>query len=154
MQTRFKELSPIVDCVKSVPLACEFFALLQAVYVFVSCSKVNIVYEKAQAHHRPGKQLRRLKRLIETCWSCNYDAIQAIKETFGALLSTLQFVSDSDYDSSVEAKGLLLQVDSFKFVVCLIMLDHLFSLTNGLSKILQAPDLAAAISLIDTTVQT
>lgn len=171
VQTRFKELAPkamyvhccahrlnlvIVDCMRDVPSARAFFSLLQAVYVFVSSSKVNVLFEKVQAELRPGKQQRRLKRLIETRWSCNYEAIEAIKETFGTVLATLQLVSESDCDRSVEAKGLLLQIVSYKFVVCLVMFNHLFSLTNCLSKLLQAPhlDLAAAISLIDATVQT
>ena len=34
----------LVDSVKSVPAASEFFALLEASYVFVSSSKVHVLF--------------------------------------------------------------------------------------------------------------
>ena len=59
-------------------------------------------------------------------------------------------------ERAIEAKGLLLQIFEFKFVLCLVMFNHTFSLTNGLSKTLQDPDLdfSAAISLVDATIET
>ena len=103
----------------------------------------------------PGKQPRRLKRLIETRWACRFEAIKTFKETFGALLTTLETISDGvQRDRAIEAKGLL-QISEYKFVLCLVMFNHLFSLTNGLSKSLQDPDLdfSAAMSLIDATIE-
>ena len=71
VQTRVREFAPyavyihcyahilnliLVDSVKSVPAVSEFFALLEALYVFVSSSKTScFVLEKQQQIH-PHKQ--------------------------------------------------------------------------------------------------
>ena len=38
----------LVDSVKSVPAASDFFALLEALYVFVSSSKVHVLFLEKQ----------------------------------------------------------------------------------------------------------
>ena len=147
----------LVDSIKGVPIAQDFFSLLEAVYLFLSSGKFNALFEKVQAEQRPEKQPRRLKRLIETRWACRFEAIKTFKETFGALLTTLGSISDGvQRDRAIEAKGLFLQIFKFKFVLCLVMFNHLFSMTNGLSKTLRDPDLdfSAAMSLIDATIET
>ena len=82
------------DSIKGVPIAQDFFSLLEAVYVFLSSGKFNALFEKIQVEKMPGKQPRRLKRLIETRWACRFEAIKTFKETFGALLTTLETISD------------------------------------------------------------
>jgi len=46
----------LVNSVKSVQPALEFFVLLEALYVFVSTSKVHVIFIEKQKHLHPGKQ--------------------------------------------------------------------------------------------------
>ena len=46
----------LVDSVKSVPAASEFFALLEALYVFLSSSKVHVLFLEKQRQIHPHKQ--------------------------------------------------------------------------------------------------
>ena len=59
--------------------------------------------------------------------------------------------------SKIEHKGktIYFQIFEFKYVLCLVMLNHIPSLMNGLSKALQDPnlDFSAGMSLIDATLK-
>ena len=153
-------LNPVlVDSIRGISIAQDFFSLLEAAYVFLSSGKFNALFEKVQAEERLEKQPRRLKRVIETRWACRSEATKTFKETFGAVLTTLKSISGGEQrDRAIEAKGLLLQIFEFeyKFVLCLVMFNQLFSMTNGLSKAFQDPDLdfSAAISFIDASIET
>ena len=49
----------LVDSVKMVPYATEFFSLLEAVYVFVSTTKAHAVFvQKQQELHQDKQPLR------------------------------------------------------------------------------------------------
>ena len=95
----------LVDFIKGVPIAQDFFSSLEAAYVFLSSGKFNALFEKVQLEQRPGKQPRRLKRLIKTRWACRFEVIKTFKETFGALLTTLESISDVvQRNRAIEAK--------------------------------------------------
>ena len=57
---------------------------------------------------------------------------------------------------SAEARGLLLQVSSFRFVLCLVIFDRILSCTKSLSDMLQSAqlDLAKAVDHVSATVET
>ena len=57
---------------------------------------------------------------------------------------------------AAEARGLLLQVKSFQFILCLVIFDRVLSCVNGLSDLLQGIqiDLAKATDLVLGTVET
>ena len=61
-----------------------------------------------------------------------------------------------DGTKAAEARGLLLQVTSFQFVLCLIIFDRLLSCVKGLSNVLQGTqvDLAKAADLVLGTIET
>ena len=78
--TRIKELAPkavyihccahhlnliLVDSVKGISFASEFFALVELIYVFISASKTYIFLD-IQKEISPHKEAKELKRLIET----------------------------------------------------------------------------------------
>ena len=92
----------------------------------------------------PGQQPHQLKQLGETRWACQHDAIHAIKATYTSLISTLEEVAE-DRSDAVEARGLLYQVKTFHFIICLSTFD-LPSITNALSKTLQDPKLDLAVA--------
>ena len=56
----------LVDSVKSVQSASEFFILLEALYVFVSTSKAHVIFEEKQLLFHPGKQPVELQQLYDT----------------------------------------------------------------------------------------
>ena len=146
----------LVDSVKQRIVAEDFFALMESLYVFISASKAHAIFMKKQEELRPGQQPHQLKRLSETRWACRHDAIHAIKVTFTSLIATLEEVGEGDDRScAVEARGLLYQVKTFPFIICLSTFN-LLSITNALSKTLQDRklDLAAASELVDATVKT
>ena len=172
VQPRLKEVSPcaiyihcyahklnlaLVDCVKSIQFACDFFCLLEALYVFISTSKAHTVFVAKQKELYPEKQVHRLQKLSDTRWACRQGAVNAICCTYDSVLSTLDEVSEGvDRTKAVEATGLLLQIKSFKFLLLLIMFDRILTCTKSLSDYLQHAEvnLAKAADLVSATVST
>ena len=141
----------LVDSVKSVQSASEFFSLLEALYVFISTSKVHVIF-KEKCH--PSKQPMELQKLSDTRGVCRYAAVNAICRTYDSLLPTIEEVAESsDPQKAVEAQGLLHQVKAFQFVISLIMFDRILSCTKQLSDQLQSStiDLSIASDLVVAT---
>lgn len=172
VQTRLKEFAPhaiyihchahilnlvLVDSVKAVPDATQFFALVESLYVFLSTTKAHVIFLQKQKELQPHKQTRELQRLSDTRWACRYSAVNSICYTFDAILATLEDITeDSDGMKATQATGLMLQVKSFKFLLCLIIFDKVLSITKGLSDVLQSTslDLAKAADLVSGTIET
>ena len=110
----------LVDCAKNVASASEFFALLESTYVFLSSIKAHAAFVRQQAKLHPDKPKKELQRLSDTLWACRYMAVDAICCTFDSLLATFDEISKVMI-MGVEAKGLLLQVKSFSFLLLLII---------------------------------
>ena len=105
----------LVDCIRNNHHASQFFALIQAIYVFISTTKAHTVFEQKQKQLHPDKQPQQLQRLTDTHWTCHYRAINAICRTFDSSLPTLEDIANgSDHSKAVQARGLLHQID-FKF---------------------------------------
>ena len=144
----------LVDCAKSVSCAAEFFVLVQNIYVFLSSSKCHAIYVSEQSGLYSGKSIRQLQRLSDTRWACRQSAINTICYTFVAAL--IKITHDGDGSRVAEARGLLLQVKSFKFILLLVIFDRLLTCSKGLSDILQSTkiDLGKAGDLITATIET
>ena len=145
----------MVDCVKGNSDAREFFSLVQALYVFISSSKTHTIYIEKQ-NLQPDKQIRQLQRLVDTRWACSYNAINALCYTFDAVVSTLECVGSENDDRAIEAKGLLHQINCFKFLILLIIFDRIFSSAHSLSQHLQNRkiNLQKAVDLVSATIET
>ena len=172
VQTRFKEFAPhaiyihchahvlnlvLVDSVKAVPDATQFFALLESLYVFLSTTKAHVIFLQKQKELHPDKQPRELQRLSDTRWACRYNTVNAICHTLDAILATLDDIAeDSDGMKATQGTGLLLQVKSFKLLLCLIIFDKVLSVTKGLSDVLKntSLDLAKAADLLSGSTET
>ena len=147
----------LVDTTKTVPQASEFFALMEILYVFISTSKAHTVYMQQQNALHPDKPKHQLQKLSDTRWTCRFAAVEAVCSTFDAVLATLQcLVEGDDKVKAVEAKGILLQIRCFKFLITLIMFWRLLFLTKQLSDQLQSPhtDMAKAADLVTATMET
>ena len=97
VQTRVREFVPytayihcyahvlnlvLVDSVKSVSFASEFFTLLEVLYVFVSSSKIHVLFMNKQHQCNPHKQPLELQKLSDTHWVCMYAAVNAVCRTY------------------------------------------------------------------------
>ena len=137
--------------------AAEFFGLVQNIYVFLSSSKCHTIYVSEQSVHYPGKTIRQLQRLSDTRWACRQNAISTICCTFDAVVAALmKITNDGDGSRAAEARGLFLQVKSFKFILLLVIFDRLLTCSKGLSDLLQSSkiDLGKAGNLITATIET
>ena len=144
----------LVDSVKNVSVASEFFALAESLYVFISTTKANVVFLAKQKELYPDKQPFQMQRLSDTRWACRYNAVNALCVTYDSLLATLEHIADdSDSAKAVQAKGLYLQIKSFSFLVALVTFDKILSFTKHASDQLQSPnlDLASAADLVAAT---
>ncbi|XP_011407653.1 PREDICTED: zinc finger MYM-type protein 1-like [Amphimedon queenslandica] len=141
----------LVDCCHSLPHASNFFALLESLYVFMSSSVPHSLLLNKQKEMKI-KELR-LVKLSDTRWSCRHTSMKAVKTIFAAILSTLDEIFDTTGTRAIEARGLLHQVQSFSFLLSLIIFDKIFSITGNLSNLLQAEQInysAAAICITAT----
>ena len=173
VQARIREIAPralyvhcnahclnlvLVDSIKAVRDASEFFSLLETLYVFLSSAKCHAVFLEKQKDLYPNKQVRQLQRLSETrTWACRQGAITPICYTLDAVVMTLQDVVDgNDGERAAQARGLLLQVKYFRFLLWFMIFDRILSSTKCLSDALQGNqlDLAKAADLVSSTTET
>ena len=146
----------LVDSCKNIAAASDFFSLLENLYVFLSSSIPHSLFVKKQSELGQQRKIQ-LKKLSDTRWSFRYASIKAVKGTFSAVLTTLEEIAEgSGSDRVVEARGLLFQVNSFQFLLSLLLFERIFSITAKLSDLLQAERLnyAAAAACIKATKQT
>lgn len=144
----------LVDVVKTIPEAAEFFALLQSLYVFTSSSYVHSKWLAVQKDMYGNT--RELQQLSETRWACQFVAIRNIMDRLPALKQVLQeLAQESRGERSSEARGFLAQID-LEFVMHLVAFKKLFGETKLLSDMLQSPnvDLSRAVDLVEALVQT
>ena len=106
----------LVDSIKSVKSAYEFFTLLEVLYVFMSTSKVHVVFIEKQQLLNPNRQHMELQKLSDTCWICCYTAVNAVCRTFDAILLMIEEVAETtDASKAIEARGLYNQVKIILF---------------------------------------
>ena len=124
---------------------------MEVIYVFLSRSVTHAVFLRKQSKLHPDKQHRQLQRLSDTRWSCRYSAVDAVCSTFDSVLATLEEIANGeDRSQAVEATGIWTQVQTFKFLVSLILFWQILSITKSFSDQLQSRelDLAKAADLV------
>lgn len=141
----------LVDAVKSVQLAVEFFVLLESLYVFFSASKAHTVFLEHQQQKHPDSTPMRLQRLSDTRWACRFSSVNVVCYRYDCILTSLDDIAHGcDANKAIEARGLYQQIRSFSFITALVVFDKILSITKGLSDELQSQnvDLACAASLV------
>uniref|UniRef100_A0A8C5MVP0 Zinc finger MYM-type protein 1 n=1 Tax=Leptobrachium leishanense TaxID=445787 RepID=A0A8C5MVP0_9ANUR len=144
----------VVDTVKNVAEAAEFFAKLEKLYVFSSTSVVHSVFERVQKE-MSTKPVIKLKQLSDTRWTCQYAACKAVLQTLEPLLETLKLLSDGkNTERRIEANSILNFID-FNFLLSLVLFENILKRTQTLSNMLQAKDLdlASAVFLVRTVIE-
>ncbi|XP_077053348.1 zinc finger MYM-type protein 1-like [Siphateles boraxobius] len=98
-----------------------------------------------------GGQPRELQKLSDTRWACRYFACRNMMNRLPAVLCVLEDIAEErSGDRSVEARGLLAQID-LPFIGLLTTFCKVLGDTKLLSDMLQSPslDLARAVELIE-----
>jgi len=145
----------LVDAVKAVQAAAEFFALMEKLYVFVSGSYVHRRWTEIQTEMFKGERVRELQKLSDTRWACRYMACKAVCDRFSAIICLLTALAcDTNAHRALEACSLLSAID-MSFVVTLHVMCDVFGKLQSLSRMLQASsfDLSAAVDLIDVVAE-
>ncbi|XP_019718752.1 zinc finger MYM-type protein 1 isoform X1 [Hippocampus comes] len=144
----------LVDTVKAIPEVEQFFYLLEKLYVFTSGSAVHPKWLAIQRDMFEGAP-RELQRLSDTRWACRFIALRNIMDRLPALKRVLQEIAEEHGERSVEARGLLAQIN-FEFTVHLVVLRKVFGETKLLSDILQSLtlDISKAVDLVEALVKT
>ncbi|XP_069461338.1 zinc finger MYM-type protein 1-like [Ambystoma mexicanum] len=143
----------IVDTVKNVHTATEFFVKLEKLYVFCSTSVVHSVFVSVQTEM--SKQVIRLKHLSDTRWTCQYSAYKAVLHTLEPLLEILTLVAEGTHaERAIEANGVRQFID-FSFILALVLFENILKRTETLSNMLQQADLdlASAVVLVRTVIE-
>ncbi|XP_034064839.1 zinc finger MYM-type protein 1-like isoform X2 [Gymnodraco acuticeps] len=145
----------LVDTVKAVPEAEQFFSLLEKLYFFTSGSYVHPKWLDIQREMYEGAP-RELQRLSDTRWACRFISLRNIMDRLPALKRVLQDIAqERNGERSIEVRGLLAQLD-LEFIVHLVTLRKVFAETTFLSDMLQSSslDISKAVDLVESLVQT
>ncbi len=127
----------IVDAVKNVSGAGNFFSLLERLCVFLSGSYVHQKWLEVQRNMYDGVS-RELQRLSDTRWACRHVACCNVMDRLLAILQVLDEISaENNPQRAVETKGILAQI-YVNFVGCLVLFRNVLSDSNILSEMLQS----------------
>ncbi|XP_066975444.1 zinc finger MYM-type protein 1-like [Macrobrachium rosenbergii] len=143
----------IVDVVKSVKIADQFFGLLESIYVFMSSAVLHELFLQKQNKLFPDKQPQKIKKLSDTRCACQYAACKVMLLKLPAIFQTLEEVANKHSGKrATDAAGLLNAVN-FSFIISLVVFENLLHRTKLLSDMLQSAtlDLAAAADMVETT---
>lgn len=118
-------------------IAFNFFGIIQLIYSFIEGSCIrHAVLEKVSRD--TNSKLVTLKSLSTTRWACRSEAIAAIKLNYSILLQAIEEIKNSTRNPEIKAKakGLIINMKSFKFIFALNMLHPiLLSIAKVSSKL-------------------
>ncbi|XP_077292326.1 zinc finger MYM-type protein 1-like [Arctopsyche grandis] len=136
----------IKDTVSDVPKASYFFDVVEQIYKFFA---VSINRWKVFKENSPSVTL---KRLNPTRWSSRLDSINALRYSYTDVLKCLTeiILKSKRKDEQSEAKGLKKKMESFEFILLLVLFDNILQPLNFVSKLLQSKnvDVISAQSMI------
>ena len=143
----------LVSACKAVEEANDFFLIVENCYKLFSLPAIHSQYLNI-CEVLEIKPLN-IVSLSDTRWACRYQSIKAINENFGALVETLKSISKSSTDYKFQAIGLLSNINSNNFKLCLKIFVSILSVIHTLHSFLQSEEttLSNAISMIEATIQ-
>jgi len=144
----------IVDTADSSVHTRQFLGDLQALIGFMRARKRTSEFVKYQKLIYPTERIRRIKSFSTTRWTSHDRVIIVIFEKYKALYETLEcLLKSTDRVTSSGAKNFLNVISSFDFVITMILLRKIFSITTPLSNYLQSKsvDFIEALRLINTS---
>lgn len=148
-------LKDSVECNKEI---AQFFETVQNVYNFFGHSilrwqELNSSSESETSTNKNKKVT--LKTLNPTRWAGRHDAIYALKERFSDVMKALSFIilTSKKPNERNEAIGLKKKMESFNFILILVLQCKVLEKVNITSKSLQSEsiDLTTAYDLLGNT---
>ncbi|KAL4154121.1 hypothetical protein QTP88_001954 [Uroleucon formosanum] len=132
----------------------NFFGDVGALIEFMRARKRTAAFVECQEILNPKEQKRRIKRFSNTRWTSHDRALVVIQEKYPALLKALENISkanDSDRDTTSMAKNLISVITSFQFVLVLVLMTKIFSISTEVSNYLQSKsiDFMQAIKMVN-----
>jgi len=127
-----------VKAAESCTQTVSFFGIIQKLYTFFSGSTHR--WDVLLTRLRP-KNLKVVKRLIDTRWSAHADAVKAVAEGLAEIINALQDIVDNPQEEKKtinEAKSLIKKVKSLDFVVLCQFWNDILSRFNAVSKSVQS----------------
>ncbi|XP_050064396.1 zinc finger MYM-type protein 1-like isoform X4 [Aphis gossypii] len=132
----------VVDTYDSCSDTKNFFGHLQSVIEFMRARKRTTVFIECQHDLYPEERVRRIKSFSNTRWTSHDRVINVVYERFKALLKCLIILeSFNDRVTSSNASIIKSICSTFTFVVTLIFMKNVFSITTPLSNYLQSKSL-------------
>ncbi|KAI4792925.1 hypothetical protein KUCAC02_033046 [Chaenocephalus aceratus] len=144
----------LVDCVKHVRPAGEFFEVVRMLYSFLSGSVVHSVFHRKQKELEPTEQPVELRKLSDARCACQYSALCAIQKTLPAIYATLdEVITQGSARGKTGARAVKALIDAH-FAVHLTLFEDVFRATKLLSDYLQSSDLhlASATALVESVI--
>lgn len=170
LQARIKEVAPnalfthccahnlnliLVDAVSSNNETQLFFGTLEGLYTYFSGSLPRLSILKEEQRNHVESFALTLKKLSDTRWASRKAAVQAVLQNLPALVVALQRIVDGEIKNCTpkqlaEARGILVTVDTYEFLVLLIFWNKVLEKAFKLSTCLQnsSLDLVTASRLI------
>ncbi|XP_077113619.1 zinc finger MYM-type protein 1-like [Ranitomeya variabilis] len=143
----------IQDAVSNVPETSRFFEVLQSLYVFFGESITR--WSVLQSFTTESSLT--LKTLCPTRWSSRYDSLIALRFRFVDVLKALSklILTSTKAKEREEAMALRTKIESFEFVLLIVVQSKILDKINTISKVLQSDhmDLSNAAHLIQSTIE-
>lgn len=149
----------LVKAITQNQISRNFFGVVQSLYNFIAgSSKRHDLFIKMQKERNIPHPVT-LKALSDTRWACRADALRSLNIALSAVLDTLEAITeDSETDSLIvgEANGLISSVYSFEFILLLMVMTDILTITNTLNLLLQQrkQDLLNANKMVKATLTT
>lgn len=145
----------IVDAVKSLADAGNFFSLSERLYVFMSGSYVGNKRLEVQREMFDGAP-RELRQLSDPRWACRHIACGNVMDRLPAIVQVLEEIASENHPhTAVEARGTLAQMD-LSFAGSIVLFRKVPSDSEFLSDMLQSEtaDFTRAVELIEALQET
>lgn len=127
----------ICDAAQSSIQSVSFFGLLQRVYTLFSSSVQR--WEIMQEHVDLT-----VKSLSATRWECRIDSVKAMRYQMPQFIKALEAVLNhamgkKDAETVSSCKGILKELQTWKFLTCLVVWYNILFQVNHISKLFQSP---------------
>jgi len=134
--------SPIRNCMGT----------LSTIYDFFNTPKRQNVLQSIIDKHSNNDRTKKLKQLCATRWVDRHNSVFAFVELFDSVIEALNEISVwHNNEAAIKAKQYMCSINDVEFIISLLCMKNMFSLTLPLCKMLQAKhlDLLQAINLAD-----
>jgi len=130
-----------------------FISNIQSLTTFMSARKRTADFIESQIVLYPNARAFRMKNLSTTRWTSHDRAINVVFTKYLAVVESLEHLTKStDTSTSSQAKSIYQNITSFKFILTMLLMKKIFSVTSPLSSYLQSStlDFIQALMLIDS----